>query len=73
MSTGKITTPVVEDGAPKHKNWRLKEEKRSRSGMLMRKMVPGRLQVVAGTGKRPKLLALEDSNGDGHQKTTATN
>lgn len=54
MNTDRITTQVVEAGAPKLNDSKSKEEERSRSVMQMLKTALGLLQVVVETGKRQK-------------------
>lgn len=56
MSTDKTTTLDGVGGVHRRRDWRSRDEEKSRRGMLMPKKVPELLQVAAKTGRRRNVL-----------------
>ena len=57
MNIGKTMTLDVEDGAHKLKNWRLKDEERSKRDTQTLKTALVQLLVVVATGSNKKMLS----------------
>lgn len=71
-NTGRIMTPVEEDGGHRHRDLKSREGEKSRSGMLMCKTVLELLREGEVIGRKRKGQRMEDSSVGGHLKMKRT-
>ena len=61
-----------EDGVPRHRELRLREEGKLKNGMLMCMTVLGLLQGGEATGRKRKVVQMEKLSARGHLKMRET-